>query len=239
MAFETSVGLALQIPATTYDILDSRSKLWLEAIVHGLQIQELYTFLVLLTLNDIDGFHHISVQGYLIRIVAYTTSTKSFFLEDKSLIQHLTTLLGADAKVEIFHLRVTLGDKMTEEQIERSPFPSFVTSRDILDVGHLFAYEHHAARHDTLFVFHQEDLYLLGETGHKQRYLGLTMHGRDAMMTGQHISKQLPILMQSFFVPVHQTLDVQVMVDSLFGLTHSQGAHLQRRPQHYHRTHRT
>ena len=117
MSAEAFILLAKQIPAAPYDTSHFVWQLRLKGIVYLLEIK---IFNLIFRSSNLLVRHpknSVAIKKDIIGIIAYSTPAKTFFLEDETMIQEVSSLFVAGSKVNKLQMFVSLVDEMTEQKV--------------------------------------------------------------------------------------------------------------------------
>ena len=179
----------------------------------------------------------LAVQQYIIYIIAYGSPSESFFLEDETFVEDISSLLGRDAEVHIFQLLVTLIDEVAEQEIQCAVSTALLSGGYILHVCHMRSFEDHCACHYLLIMFHQIEFYLFGEALHEEFHLRHIVYRVHVMMIHEHFIQEFPVFLQCLEVPFRHAVDIETVFYGLFSLSESERAHLHGVSHTHHGTH--
>ena len=225
LLLEESVLFALKIPTAAQYFFDGLRDLRLETIVDFLEIEELDYSLVGIGLNASHVVDALAVEVDVVPFVAHCPAAEALLLEDESLVEPTASPLGGNAEVEVFHLLETLSDEVAEEEVESAKLASLVVGGNVLDVGNLLGDKDHTTGCQALLVANDKRPNLARKALHEQSHLLFGVDGIDTVVFLKHLSEQLPEFVQCLSVALVESLDVEIVVECLLGLTLAQGAH--------------
>ena len=141
----------------------------------------------------------------------------------------MSTILGADTKVNEFLVTVFLSTDVAQQKIQGSILSSLRSRGDVLYMCHILSLKDDNARnYPCIRIPNHKKSNILGETTHQQSHFVRRVHRTGIVICRKHIFQHLPVFPQTCLITLSHSLYIEAAFQCFLGLAYSQGAHNQR-----------